>query len=104
MIADLAADGMFQSRCIRETAGDRMRVSELDTFAPKRGLSACTSAHVYFSGRFRALPPTIRRSGSSRPSIALCARSVARTIVNRIYEWAPLAEFFGRVMANPASI
>jgi len=93
---------MFNLDEFVETAGDRMRRVGTGTFAPKRGLSACTSAQRLFSsGRFRALPPTIRRSGSFETvNCTLCGDQLLGTIVNRIYEWAPLAEFLARVMGK----
>jgi len=73
-----------------------MRRVGTGTFAPKAGLSACTSHNVYFkAGDSGPVPPTIRRSGSSRTvNCTLCGDQLLGTIVNRIYEWAPLANFW----------
>jgi hypothetical protein len=100
--AELAATGMFnlegfvRPAQIERAAGELLRLSERDSYVHRR------SHNVYFSDTVPGIAPdhpALRRIDTINHT--LCGDQIAGSIVERIYEWAPLRDFLARVLVLP---
>jgi len=101
-IADLAADGMFNLDEFVRPPAIACAVSELEPLLQSGGYRHARRHNVYFKREIPGLAadhPALRQFETV--NYTLCGDQLLGTIVNRIYEWAPLAEFLARVMGKP---
>jgi hypothetical protein len=99
---DLASDGLFnleglvRSDAIERCAAELRPLMARDSFTHRR------RHNVYFLKEVAGLPldhPAMRMVETVNHT--LCADQISGTIVNRIYEWQPLADFIAAVMELP---
>jgi hypothetical protein len=89
--AELAAHGMFNlPGLVRDSVIDRC-AAELEPLIDTAAYTHKRSHNIYF--------PALRRCDTINHT--LCGDQLAATIVGRIYEWTPLADFLACVMEKP---
>jgi len=100
--SSLATDGMLNlDGFVRPAALDRA-VSELAPLIDKQSFRHARRHNIYFKDTIAGLAadhPALRRFDTINHT--LCADQLVNTVVDRIYEWTPLAEFLARVMSKP---
>lgn len=100
--ADLAALGMFNLEGFARSEAIATCAAELKPLMDTRSHTQRRSHNIYFKPHVEGLPP-------DHPALAtcdtinhtLCGDQLAGSIVDRIYAWAPLADFLARVMGKP---
>jgi hypothetical protein len=100
--ADLALQGMFNLEgFVRPTAIDRA-VSALEPLIDTESYRHARRHNIYFKSVIPGLAadhPALKQFETV--NYTLCADQLAGTVVDRIYEWTPLATFLARVMGKP---
>jgi hypothetical protein len=97
--AELTADGMFTLEGFVAPAAIDRAVSELEPLLESGGYRHARRHNVYFKDDVAGLAkghPALKQFETI--NYTLCADQLGGTIVERIYEWAPLAAFLARVM------
>jgi hypothetical protein len=100
---ELAAYGMFNLDGIVMPAALVRAVSEIEPLIDQSGYRHARRHNIYFDNHIPGLE-------SDHPGLAqvetinytLCGDQLAGTVVDQIYQWAPLAAFLARVMNKPA--
>jgi hypothetical protein len=100
--AELAAHGMFNlPGLVRDSVIDRC-AAELEPLIDTVAYTHKRRHNIYFRTDIEGLAPrhpALRRCDTINHT--LCGDQLAGTIVGRIYEWLPLADFLARVMGKP---
>jgi hypothetical protein len=100
--ADLAALGMFTLDGFVRAAAIDAAVSELEPLIESAAYRHARRHNIYFKSDVPGLAadhPALRQFETV--NYTLCADQLAGTVVHRIYEWAPLADFLARTMDKP---
>ena len=100
--ADLAAHGMFTLEGFVNAPAIARAVSELDPLINGAGYRHARRHNIYFKEEIPGLAPyhpALKKLETV--NYTLCADQLSGTIVDRIYEWAPLVDFLARVMDKP---
>ena len=99
---ELSAHGMFNlSGLVRQHAIDRA-ATELRPLIDTVAHTHRRSHNIYFKKEIAGLPtdhPALRQHHTI--SQTLCGDQIADTIIGRIYDWTPLADFLAIVMEKP---
>ena len=99
---DLANTGMFNLEGFVRPAAIRQAVQEIIPLASDAAFTHQRSHNVYFLKEVPGLRedhPALARFQTINHT--LCGDQLAGTIIERIYEWAPLVDFIARVLAVP---
>jgi hypothetical protein len=100
--ADLGAHGMFNLEGFVRPESIARAVSEVEPLMDSAGYRHARRHNVYFKD-------TVPGLAADHPALiqfetvnyTLCADQLAGTVVDRIYEWPPLAHFLARAMDKP---
>jgi hypothetical protein len=100
--ADLSAHGMFTLDGFVNARAVERAVSELEPLIGGAAYRHARRHNIYFKENVAGLAPdhpALRKVETVNNT--LCGDQLTGTIVQRIYEWTPLAEFLARVMNKP---
>jgi hypothetical protein len=98
----LAAHGMFNLDGFVWPAAIERAAAELQPLADQESFTHQRQHNVYFSPDFAELPrdhPVLTPLESTHRTV--CGDQLIGTVVNQIYEWAPLVDFVARVIRRP---
>ena len=100
--ADLALHGMFNLEGLVRPAAIERAVSALEPLIETESYRHARRHNIYFKSAIPGLAadhPALKQFETV--NYTLCADQLAGTVVDRIYEWTPLAAFLARVMGKP---
>jgi hypothetical protein len=100
--ADLAAQGMLNLDGFVRPEAVKQAVSELDPLLDSVSYRHARRHNIYFKDHIPGLAadhPALEKVETV--NYTLCGDQLAGTVVERIYEWMPLAQFLARVMDKP---
>jgi hypothetical protein len=100
--AELSARGMFTLESFVNAPALERAVSELDPLLDRVSYRHARTHNIYFKNDVPGLAPdhpALKKLETV--NYTLCADQLAGTVVDRIYEWAPLVDFLARVMGKP---
>ena len=100
--ADLALQGMFNLEGFVRPAAIDQAVSALEPLIDTESYRHARRHNIYFKSVIPSLAadhPALQQFETV--NYTLCADQLAGTVVDRIYEWTPLATFLARVMDKP---
>jgi hypothetical protein len=101
--AELSAQGMFNLDEIVKPAALVRAVSELEPLIERVGYRHARRHNIYFDNHIPGLAadhPGLKQVETV--NYTLCGDQLLGTVVDHIYQWAPLAAFLARVMDKPA--
>ncbi|MGH6934473.1 MAG: HalD/BesD family halogenase [Dongiaceae bacterium] len=100
--ADLKAEGLFNLEGLVRPAAIERCAAELRPLIARESFTHRRHHNVYFLDDVAGLAPdhpALRKVETVNHT--LCADQLAGSIINRIYEWTPLADFLAAVMEKP---
>jgi hypothetical protein len=100
--ADLAAHGMFNLDGFVRTEAIERAVSEIEPLMDSASYRHARRHNVYFRDEVPGLAadhPALKQFQTV--NYTLCADQLVGTVVDRIYDWPPLADFLARAMGKP---
>lgn len=100
--AELAAEGMFNLPGLVRPEMIEFAAAQLRPLIDSVAFTHRRSHNVYFRRDVPGLPsdhPALRQFDTI--SQTLCGDQIAQTIIGRIYDWTPLADFLAAVMEKP---
>jgi hypothetical protein len=99
---DFAAQGMFTLEGFVHPGAVDQAVSQIEPLIESAGYRHARRHNIYFQDDIAGLAPdhpALRKVETV--NYTLCADQLAGTVVQRIYEWTPLADFLARVLQKP---
>jgi len=100
--ADLAAQGMFNLEGFVRAEAIERAVTEVEPLMDSASYRHARRHNVYFKKDIPGLAadhPALKQFETV--NYTLCGDQLAGTVVERIYEWPPLADFLARAMGKP---
>jgi 2OG-Fe(II) oxygenase superfamily len=100
--ADFTAQGMFTLEGFVNAPAVDQAVLQIDPLIGSEGYRHARRHNIYFKDDIAGLAPdhpALRKVETV--NYTLCADQLAGTVVQRIYEWIPLADFLARVLNKP---
>jgi hypothetical protein len=100
--AEMAAQGMFNLAGLVRAQAIARAVSEVEPLMDSAGYRHARRHNIYFKDTVPGLAadhPALEQFETV--NYTLCADQLAGTVIDRIYEWPPVADFLARAMDKP---
>ena len=100
---ELARDGMFNLVGFLRPTATSFAASQVKPVLDREAFVHTREHNIYFKPKIDGLPadhPALKEVKTTNHT--LCTDQLARTLVRKIYEYAPLADFLAKVMNKPA--